>query len=132
MKEDAKLHVLLAEDIPAYMERILGLFRHLPLEMTGAPDGQAAIEYIEDLSRPLDLLVTDLEMPRRNGWHVIEALRLHRGEEVPVVMQTGEAADPWVIDQAKELGIVLINKTHVDVSLVSSVCSLLKLQPGIA
>jgi CheY-like chemotaxis protein len=118
--ESEALHVLLAEDIPAYLDRIIGLFNHDFLRFISARDGQEAIDYIEDLSKPLHLLVTDLDMPRRTGWHVIESLREHR-PNVPVIMQTGEAAYPWVQTQAQELGIVLIDKIHVDISLVAAV-----------
>lgn len=122
-----RLHVLLAEDIAAYRERISAMLGGLALELVGAADGQEAIEYIEDLSRPLHLLITDLDMPRRTGWHVIEALVAQRGADVPVIMQTGEAAYPWVQERAAALGIVLIDKAHVDISLVASVRSALGL-----
>ncbi len=114
-------HILLAEDIPAYLDRIVGLFDHLDLVMNRAIDGQEAIEYIEDLQRPLDLLITDLDMPRRNGWHVIESLRRHRGEAVPVIIQSGDAKYPEVQAQAAALGILLIDKIHVDIRLVAAV-----------
>ena len=123
-------HILLAEDIPAYLERITRLFDHLSLAFVHALDGQQAIEYIEDLANPLDLLVTDLDMPRRNGWHVIESLRHHRGVHVPIIMQTGEAAYPWVQTQAADLGIVLIDKIHVDIRLVGAVEAALRLENG--
>jgi CheY-like chemotaxis protein len=113
-------HVLLAEDIPAYLDRIIGLFQHAALRFISAYDGQEAIDYIEDLSHPLDLLVTDMDMPRRTGWHVIESLRELR-PHVPVIMQTGEAAFPWVQEQAADLGIVLIDKIHMDIKLVGAV-----------
>ncbi len=96
------MHVLLAEDIPAYLDRIISLFKHECLNFISVLDGQEAIDYIQDLSKPLDLLVTDMDMPRRTGWHVIESLRELR-PEVPVIMQTGEAAYPWVKAQAHEL-----------------------------
>jgi CheY-like chemotaxis protein len=123
-------HILLAEDIPAYLDRIVRLFEHLELSFISALDGQLAIDYIADLGRPLDLLITDLDMPRRNGWHVIEALRSHRGDAVPIIMQTGEAAYPWVQEQAANLGIVLIDKIHVDIRLVPAVEEALRLGDG--
>jgi CheY-like chemotaxis protein len=121
-----RLHVLLAEDIAGYRERISALIEGPALALTGVADGQEAIEYIEDLDRPLDLLITDLEMPRRNGWQVIEALMTYR-PGVPVIMQTGEAHYSWVQERAAVLGIVLIAKAHVDVSLLASVRSALGL-----
>lgn len=114
-------YVLLAEDIRMYLDRIIGLFNHESLRFVSALDGQEAIDYIEDAAQPLHLLVTDLDMPRRTGWHVIESLRKHRGDDVPIIMQTGEAQYPWVKEQAAELGIVLIDKIHVDLLLVAAV-----------
>ena len=121
----ARHQVLLAEDIAAYMDRIRALFDHLPIDFIAAFDGQQAIDHIEDMERRIDLLVTDLDMPRRTGWDVIKTLRELRGEAIPIIMQTGEAAYPWVKEQAAELGIVLIDKIHVDIRLVSAVCEAL-------
>jgi CheY-like chemotaxis protein len=120
-------HVLLAEDLPAYLERIVGLFTDLEINLITANDGQEAIEYIQDLGRPLDLLITDLDMPRRTGWHVIEALRVHRGEDVPVIIQSGDARYPEVQSKAAALGIVLIDKIHVDIRLIAATAQALRL-----
>jgi hypothetical protein len=42
-------------------------------------------------------------------------------------MQTGEAAYPWVVRQAEALGIVLIDKSHVDIRLVAETHRLLQI-----
>ncbi len=123
-------HVLLAEDFPQFMERLFGLLTPVGLSLTPAANGEEAIEYIRDEANPLHLLVTDLDMPKRTGWHVIEALRKHRGPDLPVIMQTGEASYPWVKLQAKELGIVLIDKLDIEVRLVPAVCQALGLPAG--
>jgi CheY-like chemotaxis protein len=114
-------HVLLAEDFPDFMERLLGLLCPIGLNIASATNGADAIDYVRDLANPLHLLITDLDMPKRTGWHVIEEVRKHRGLDVPIIMQTGEATYPWVKVQAKELGIVLIHKPEIDVLLVPAV-----------
>jgi len=114
-------HVLLAEDFPDFMERLLGLLSPIGLNIASATNGADAIDYVRDLANPLHLLITDLDMPKRTGWHVIEEVRKHRGPDVPIIMQTGEATYPWVKVQAKELGIVLIHKPEIDVLLVPAV-----------
>jgi CheY-like chemotaxis protein len=121
------LRVLLAEDTRAYLERILTLLDSLDLVISVAEDGEQAIEYITNLSEPLDLLVTDMDMPKRTGWHVIEALRVHRGHSIPVIMQTGEAQYEWVQAKAAEMEIELIDKIHVDTRLVDAVRRALQL-----
>jgi len=113
--------VLLAEDFPDFMERLLRLLSPIGLDIASATNGAEAIDYVRDLSRPLHLLITDLDMPKRTGWHVIDAVRKHRGGSVPVIMQTGEATYPWVKVQARELGITLIHKPDVDALLVPAV-----------
>ena len=62
------LHVLLAEDTRAYLERIVTLLDGLNLKIRLAEDGEQAIEYITNLSEPLDLLVTDMDMPKRTPY----------------------------------------------------------------
>jgi CheY-like chemotaxis protein len=120
-------HILLAEDFPEFMQRLLNLLEPVGCTIASAVNGADAIDYVRDLANPLHLLVTDLDMPKRTGWHVIEAVRKHRGEEIPIIMQTGEATYPWVKVQAKELGIVLIHKPDIDVRLVPAVRKALRL-----
>jgi CheY-like chemotaxis protein len=120
--EAAACHsILLAEDFPEFMIRLLGLLSPIGCEIASAVNGADAIDYVRDMTNPLHLLITDLDMPKRTGWHVIEAVRKHRGEGVPIIMQTGEATYPWVKVQAKELGIVLIHKPDIDLFLVPAV-----------
>jgi CheY-like chemotaxis protein len=114
-------HVLLAEDFPDFMERLLSLLAPVGLNIASATNGADAIDYVRDLANPLHLLITDLDMPKRTGWHVIEAVRKHRGADIPIIMQTGEATYPWVKVQAKDLGIVLIHKPDIDALLVPAV-----------
>jgi CheY-like chemotaxis protein len=103
------------------MARLLGLLSPIGLRIASAVNGADAIDYVRELSNPLHLLITDLDMPKRTGWHVIDEVRKHRGPDVPIIMQTGEATYPWVKVQARKLGIVLIHKPDVDVLLVPAV-----------
>jgi CheY-like chemotaxis protein len=122
-------HILLAEDFPQFMTRLLDLLAPVGANVASATDGAQAIEYVLDTANPLHLLITDLDMPRRTGWHVIEAVRKHRGPDLPIIMQTGEASYPWVKVQARELGIVLIDKVDIDVKLVPAVRKALLIEP---
>ena len=121
--------VLVAEDYSDFRARILALLQPLELACVPASNGRQAIEVVQDLSRELHLLITDMDMPVHTGWEVIEAVREHRGLDLPIIMQTGEAKYSYVRRRAAEFGIVLIDKKEIDELLVPAVRQALRLTP---
>ena len=121
--------VLVAEDYSDFRARILALLQPLELACVPASNGRQAIEVVQDLSRELHLLITDMDMPVHTGWEVIEAVREHRGLDLPIIMQTGEAKYTYVRRRAAEFGIVLIDKKEIDELLVPAVRLALRLTP---
>jgi CheY-like chemotaxis protein len=118
--------VLIAEDYPDFRARIVGLLEPLALTCLPVANGRLAIEAIQDLSRELHLLVTDMDMPVFTGWEVIDAVREHR-PALPIIMQTGEARYTYVRRKAEQYGIALIDKTDVDTLLAAAVREALQL-----
>ncbi len=115
------LSVLIAEDYPDFRARLLALLEPFGLNCIPVQNGRLAIEVLEDGSQELHLLITDMDMPVNTGWDVIAAAREHRGEELPIIMQTGEAAYGYVQKRAAEFDIPLIDKVDIDVQLVPAV-----------
>lgn len=113
--------VLVAEDYSDFRARILALLAPFDLACVPASNGRQAIDVLRDLSRELHLLITDMDMPVHTGWEVIEAAREHRGLDLPIIMQTGEAKYTYVRRRAAEFGIVLIDKQEIDELLVPAV-----------
>lgn len=109
--------ILLAEDYEEFAGRICNLLAPWDPEVIVEVDGLAAVRRVEDLAIPLDMVITDLTMPHRTGWHVIDAARRHR-PSVPVVMQSGEAGDEWVQAEAARLGVPLVPKWRLDEELL--------------
>ncbi len=121
--------VLIAEDYPDFRARLLALLEPLDLSCVAVANGRQAIEVVQDLSRELHLLITDLDMPVRTGWEVIDTFRKHRGDALPIIMQTGEAKYTYVRRRAEEFGIVLIDKLDVNERLMPAVRRALRLSP---
>ena len=119
--------VLIAEDYPDFRARILALIEPLALTCIAVANGREAIDVLRDGSQELHLLITDMDMPVHTGWEVIEAAREHRGEALPIIMQTGEGKYSYVRRRAEELGIVLIDKPDVDALLIPAVRAALDL-----
>lgn len=125
MSLDAAQHgvpsVLIAEDYPDFRARLVALLDPLALDCLPVKNGRLAIEVLQDVSQPLDLLITDMDMPVNTGWEVIAAAREHRDGALPIIMQTGEAKYTYVRRRVEQLGIVLIDKVDVDAELVPAV-----------
>jgi len=70
------LRVLVVDDEPLARTGLRALVRQDPeLECVGeCPDGQAAIEAIESLAPPPDLVLLDVQMPEIDGFGVIRAI----------------------------------------------------------
>lgn len=112
---------LIAEDNAGFRESIISMLEPLAVSCITAVDGHEAIEVLRDRSRDVHLLITDMEMPRRDGWDVIRAAREHRGDELPIIMQTGQTSFAYVPSRARDLGIVLIDKLDLRARLVPAV-----------
>jgi DNA-binding response OmpR family regulator len=68
-----------------------------------AEDGEQALERFREY-KP-DLVLLDVEMPRLNGWEVLERLKSGwRSRKVPVMMVTGKTSDEDKI-KGYEMGV---------------------------
>src|SRR5580692_2497085 len=78
----------------------------LDCPFTWLADGQDAIDYfsgLEDSTLP-DLILLDVQVPRRNGFEVLQWLRQHPVYRQRRVMMLTSSDDPGDIHRAKMLG----------------------------
>ena len=85
---EAALRVLVAEDEALVALSLSDLFEAEGHEVAVAPDGAEALAQARRMGGALDVLVTDLNMPRMGGEDLIRALRAER-PGLPVVVVTG-------------------------------------------
>ncbi|HEY0625843.1 MAG TPA: response regulator transcription factor [Allosphingosinicella sp.] len=99
--------VLVAEDDPLTLSGIEALLSNSNYEIVASVgDGAAVLEELPK-ARP-DLLILDVDMPKRSGIDVLRTLR-GRGDRRPVVLLTGRIADGVAFDamQAGLDGLVI-------------------------
>ena len=84
------VQVLVAEDEALIALSLADLLEAEGHEVAIAPDGADALDAARRLGGALDVLVTDLNMPRLGGEALIRALRAER-PGLPVVVVTGSA-----------------------------------------
>jgi CheY-like chemotaxis protein len=106
---------LVAEDHPTYIERVAGLLEGWGLTCVRAADGAQAIAHL-DAGGAADLLVTDLDMPHKDGWQVIDAWLASGRAASAIIMVTGEADHPDVRARCAEQGIRLLHKIALRLS----------------
>jgi DNA-binding NtrC family response regulator len=79
--------LLIVDDVRALAEQFAYDLRRLTsMDTLVATDGDAALEILA--REPVDCVILDLEMPGRDGFGVLRAMR-ERGLDVPVVVYTG-------------------------------------------
>jgi len=89
--------VLVVDDNPKIRKIIGDVLSHRGCETTVVNDGARAIEILEEIkdhgTEPFDLVVSDIQMPDRNGYEVFSAVRRCH-PETQVILMTGFGYDP--------------------------------------
>lgn len=82
----------------------------LTFELIHMADGEKAIDYLRKLANgsagpPLDLVFLDLNLPKRDGWEVLEELRSVPMQRMVPVMILSSSNAPHDIARAERLGV---------------------------
>lgn len=78
-------HILVAEDDGELRQLFCRVLTRNGFSAVGVPDGQAALDALEH--NAIDLIVSDIMMPRIDGFALVRALR-ETGNTVPILMIT--------------------------------------------
>jgi PAS domain S-box-containing protein len=70
--------ILVVEDREEMREITARTLRELGYDVLEAEGSSTALEFVQDRSRPIDLLLTDLAMPGMNGFELADLVRCHR------------------------------------------------------
>nr|WP_296073063.1 SpoIIE family protein phosphatase [uncultured Actinoplanes sp.] len=94
--DDRRGRILLVDDNADLRDHVARLLRPL-WDVTTAVDGEAALELAR--TRPFDLVLTDVMMPRLDGFGLITALRAdERTRDVPIVVLSARAGEEASIE----------------------------------
>lgn len=108
MKEKKPVHIVLVEDNPADVMLLKESFAHagLSCRLTHFDNGESALNFLDKKATPLpDLMVLDLNVPKRSGQEVLRTIRGdERLKDLPVVVVSSSDA-PRDRDAVTALGI---------------------------
>ena len=86
--------VLIAEDSIATRNMLEMVLKQLDFEVVSCRDGQEAIDMLTRLQDKITMVISDIEMPRVNGFNLLQTIRTHdRWYAMPVVMLTSRTGD---------------------------------------
>ena len=99
------IRILLAEDNPADVYLIEEALREhkVSFEITVASDGEAAMDLVARKEVTPDIVLLDLNMPKRSGGEVLNTLRKEAGADLPVIVLTSSDS-PADREEALRLG----------------------------
>jgi len=91
------MRLLVVDDFRTMRRVLRGLLRDMGLDdVAEAGDGAAALERLR--AEPVDLVITDIEMPTLNGFALLSAIKKdERLRHVPVLMLAAEARKDEIV-----------------------------------
>ncbi len=91
------LRVLIVDDYIPMRQTIKAILRQVGIvEIFGASDGSDALQIIDE--EPMDLIISDLNMPRVNGFELLRNIRSNPAwQELPFILVTGDASQDTVV-----------------------------------
>lgn len=124
--------VLVVEDKPAlrdhFAETVADLGPHVQVETAG--DGQEALDRLGDSTRPIDLVISDIIMPRLDGEGLLDALHQRRWPG-SVIMLTALGHDDVVVRCLKRGACdYLVKPVSID-DLIAAAANALQHRPSV-
>lgn len=88
IKHDQKKTILCVDDEIAILASLARTLRPLPYRVLTATDGVKALEIVKK-EKP-DLVISDVKMPRMDGYELLKQMQQGGFDELPVVLLTGD------------------------------------------
>ncbi|WP_054030472.1 hybrid sensor histidine kinase/response regulator [Desulfatitalea tepidiphila] len=111
-------HILLVDDEPILVDVWRQILENLGYRVTTAASGPAALELFRDSSDTIDLVLTDMTMPKMTGDRLaIELLKIR--PDLPIILCTGYSASISA-ERARQIGIkAFVQKPIVEADLAN-------------
>ncbi len=122
-----KYKILIAEDNELMRDLLREALLDIKCELIEAEDGARAIKMAKSESKNLNLVILDVNMPKKNGFEVLKALKgAGPTKDIPAIMLTRKAEDENVIKGISGGAIDYITKPFEVQDLVNIISDILK------
>jgi CheY-like chemotaxis protein len=108
--------VLLVEDEEIVLNMTQTMLARLGFKVVTAGDGVEAIKIFRQHHYEIDIVLTDMSMPRMDGWETLSALRrIH--PDVPVILSSGHDDSTVNVNDHSELPQFFLHKPYQKAAL---------------
>jgi DNA-binding response OmpR family regulator len=112
------VRVLLVEDSPELRELLERNLKDHDFDVVVAENGLSGyLKFMETLD--FDVIVTDLEMPGRNGDELLEILR-KSGYQTPAILMSGKILEDGEWQRYKDIGFNIFLSKPFDINLLET------------
>ncbi|HMS43737.1 MAG TPA: response regulator, partial [Pyrinomonadaceae bacterium] len=124
VSQPLSLSVLIVDDSPSMRHVTTKLIKNAGWKPMVAKDGVEALEMLQEADELPNIILTDVEMPRMNGYELLAALKQNETlQKIPVVMITSRTGDKHR-QKAFELGVSeYLTKPYEDSVLIETIKS---------
>ncbi len=117
--------VLLVEDEEMVRNMAETMIMRLGFNVLVAKDGVEAIEILQNHQDQISVILSDLTMPRMDGWETLSVLRRIR-PDIPVVLASGHDESKVITNDHTELPQVFLQKPYQKAALKDALARALK------
>jgi chemosensory pili system protein ChpA (sensor histidine kinase/response regulator) len=128
-KQSEYVNVLIVDDSPSVRQVNSTLVKNAGWKPVVAKDGIEALEIIQAFRELPDIILTDVEMPRMDGYELLASLKRHENlSSIPVIMITSRAGQKHR-QKAYDLGVSdYLTKPYEESALIERMKKLLEKQ----
>lgn len=124
--------VLLVEDTVFFRKAISIVLEKKGFIITHAADGQEAMEYLNAHENEIDLVISDIEMPKMNGFQLAEFIRKHSKHSKLPMIAVSSRSDRKYIEQGLQSGFNIYLEKFKPAALLNSIEQVLSQGKGAA
>jgi DNA-binding response OmpR family regulator len=116
--------ILFVDDEEALQQLAFSILKMEGYQVILASDGDEAVKIFEDLKDTIDVVVSDMKLPKKNGLEMFRMMRLSK-PDVRVILASG-SSEPEVKAQVLEEGVMsFVQKPYTPDDLVKAIRAVL-------
>jgi PAS domain S-box-containing protein len=116
--------ILVVEDVQIIRSVVAAMLESLGFTVLQAEDGVQALELFDQHPKDILCVISDIVMPRMNGWETLEALR-RRSPGIPVIFASGYAEEQLLEEYHSEMPDIYLEKPFQFAKLREALASIL-------